>query len=347
MSKEEKSERELQPTHGVVDYASDYRRVVKNESDVIESAKYFMGLRRSHLSEILGEYDNFVDNMDIKTAGTILNEFLSPKCTLLEFEFKNLTKNGRDEHAAGNNGAHENMNEIWQKHILGRVLTNKPENEFVVSIPANAKSMFGQSSNDAGKRDATESERKCTCQQLEENKKRNQMEIFLIYKRIKWYFRNIDIQKLPISEEKREELTKCLQMFSKSFAATWKACNCLVYMEIIESVRADPSKTISVLFDKTSKLMVEDQYDLVSAESSDLLQVANLFIEKYREGADEDALFKSGFGYLSCKLQLVKIKEENNPSILNVAACLAELEEKIIEIYDTLSEMYDFSTVQF
>ncbi|EFO82387.1 hypothetical protein CRE_00754 [Caenorhabditis remanei] len=192
MSKEEKSERELQPTHGVVDYASDYRRVVKNESDVI--------------------------------------------------------------------------------------------------------GIFAQ---------------------------------------------------LPISEEKREELTKCLQMFSKSFAATWKACNCLVYMEIIESVRADPSKTISVLFDKTSKLMVEDQYDLVSAESSDLLQVANLFIEKYREGADEDALFKSGFGYLSCKLQLVKIKEENNPSILNVAACLAELEEKIIEIYDTLSEMYDFSTVQF
>lgn len=347
MSTEKKPIEELKPTHGVVDYASDYMKIVKKESDVIESAKYFVELRRSHLSEILGKYDDVFENMDIKVAKTILNEFLSPKCTLLEFEFKNLTESGKEENKSGNSGTQDSINEIWQKHILGRVLTNKPDTEFAVSIPANAKSMFDQSSVHTGKKDATEPEKKCKCQQLEENKKKNQMEIFLIYKRMKWYFRHIDIQKLAIPETKRKELMNCAQVFNKLFTATWKACNCLVYMEILEAVRADTSQTIAIVFGKTSKLLVEDQYGIISAESGDLLTVAQRFIQNYRPGADENDLFKSGFGYLSCKLQLVKIKGEDNPNVVSVAACLADLEEKILEIYDTLTEMFDFSTITF
>lgn len=344
MSEDVKPKIELKPTNGVVDYATEYKKVINSESELIESAKYFVRMRKSHLTEILDTWDEVIDEMDVDLAGIVLNEFLSPKFSLLEFEFKNLTKAGR-EPSPESSVDEDTISEMWQKHILGRVITNQ-ENISAISIPANSKSMFDHNDSDAKKEESTAADNKEDGDDTVADKK-NDIEIFLIYKRIKWFIRNVDVDKMSVSKRKRDQIKYGVRQFTRSFSITWKVVNCLVYMDIIESVRSDPANTIAVIFGRASKMMTEEKLDVVTQDTADLLKCAHLFIIKYRNAYDEDALLRCGFGYLSTKLQILKTRQENASSVLNVASCLSDEEVKITEVYDLLKEVYDFSACKF
>uniref|UniRef100_A0A1I7U3Y5 NR LBD domain-containing protein n=1 Tax=Caenorhabditis tropicalis TaxID=1561998 RepID=A0A1I7U3Y5_9PELO len=332
----------LKPTGGVTDFASQYKAIISDKEKLIDSAKYFMRMRKSHLTEVLSSYDEFVDDISYEQAAIILNEFLSPTCSLLEFEYRNLTKAGRDESESETSGPPEEPNEIWQKQILGRVLTHERHATFI-TLPANASHMFEE---EPKKVDKSKEERVNDRKNNGESSSDCQtslLEIFTIYRKIHWFIKNVDVNEFTMSRFTRNDIRKGINDFKSSYEITSKAVTCLVYLEIIEKLRTDPANTVDNVFAKCNRMMLEERNGEFSQETIDMLKCANLFILKYYGGSDDDTLFRRGFGYLSTKLKALKENDKTHPHILGVSACLASEELKIAQVYDFLCGVYDFS----
>uniref|UniRef100_A0A1I7U3Y4 NR LBD domain-containing protein n=1 Tax=Caenorhabditis tropicalis TaxID=1561998 RepID=A0A1I7U3Y4_9PELO len=298
----------LKPTGGVTDFASQYKAIISDKEKLIDSAKYFMRMRKSHLTEVLSSYDEFVDDISYEQAAIILNEFLSPTCSLLEFEYRNLTK-----HAT------------------------------FITLPANASHMFEE---EPKKVDKSKEERVNDRKNNGESSSDCQtslLEIFTIYRKIHWFIKNVDVNEFTMSRFTRNDIRKGINDFKSSYEITSKAVTCLVYLEIIEKLRTDPANTVDNVFAKCNRMMLEERNGEFSQETIDMLKCANLFILKYYGGSDDDTLFRRGFGYLSTKLKALKENDKTHPHILGVSACLASEELKIAQVYDFLCGVYDFS----
>ncbi|UMM41654.1 hypothetical protein L5515_017821 [Caenorhabditis briggsae] len=371
-SMDEKPKIKLRPTEGVVDYATEYKKAITDKNQLINSAKYFLKMRTSHLTEVLGTWEDIVDDMDLEIAELVLNEFLSPKCTLLEFEFKNLTVAGRKIAATiPEEGTPEKaFSEVWQQHILGKVLTN--ENVSTVSIPeiettqagdktdvtkkaeTTSAEKEGKSDKDNEKKEVKEEvdEKKDGLTDSDDNKEAKTVnaevftKIYLIYKRIRWFSRNIAIEKLKVEKDKKQEIAMGILVFDRAFSITWKVVNCLVYMEILENVRKDWAGPVATVFGRVHKMLVEENMGIFTEDSADLLKCAHLFILRYRGELDEDLLFRLGFGYLSKKLHILKRDNTNAMAILNVASHMADQELKITEVHKLLEEVFNFDILQ-
>lgn len=351
MSKPKDKEKiQLKSTEGIEDYVSIYKTKLEGggHKKIIESAKYFIQLRKSHLREILDRYEEIEEEgVDIEKASVILNEFLSSKCTLLEFEFKNLTKVGQeDKEAPKIPKSEQKFNEIWQKHILGRVLTND-EHEISINIPANANSMF--SSDHKGKSKIQEVLTDDGEGTSSNDVEGTAVEVFTLYKRVQWFIKSVGFEKINATRFQKTDLRKAIDKFNRSFSTTWKTITCLVYLDIIETMRSDANNIIGVVFAKCSNMMMEDKNGgPLSKESTDMLNVADMFIKRYRAEWTDDDMFRCGLAYLSIKLQLMKMRPDGgDPNVLSVCSLLSDEEVHVTEVYDVMKQFDDFSSCEF
>ncbi|CAS00008.1 Protein CBG27730 [Caenorhabditis briggsae] len=346
---DEKPKIKLRPTEGVVDYATEYKKAITDKNQLINSAKYFLKMRTSHLTEVLGTWEDIVDDMDLEIAELVLNEFLSPKCTLLEFEFKNLTVAGRKIAATiPEEGTPEKaFSEVWQQHILGKVLTN--ENVSTVSIPEIETTQAGDKTDVTKKAETTSAEKEGKSDKDNEKK-----EVKEEVDEKKDGLTDSDDNKeaktvnaeLKVEKNKKQEIAMGILVFDRAFSITWKVVNCLVYMEILENVRKDWAGPVATVFGRVHKMLVEENMGIFTEDSADLLKCAHLFILRYRGELDEDLLFRLGFGYLSKKLHILKRDNTNAMAILNVASHMADQELKITEVHKLLEEVFNFDILQ-
>ncbi|CAI2357068.1 unnamed protein product [Caenorhabditis sp. 36 PRJEB53466] len=356
------------PTEGVVNYAADYRSVDDKNEQIIASAKFFMSMRRKHIKEVFDNWGEAADNLTLEDATLILNEFLSPKCSLLEFEYKNLTKEGRDQKESGKtNGKKDSVNEIWQKHILGHVLTN---NQAVASSSTSVTVPPPEQEKEEDEEDGLES---LTAEELKwlnsvknsmdsgsssmqypvlvKNEKNQfllepvkpEIEIFHIYERAKSFLDIVNVKTLKVSEAAKANIQLAIDEFTKSYTLTFEANTVLVYLEILESLRNDIYEATTTIFEKCCIMLHEAHR---SKETLNLLMVANLFIQKYREGDSDDKLLRTGFAYLNEKMRKIKTNDgypPMNPFVLDVASTLATEEFKINQAYSLFATVYDFT----
>ncbi|CAL2050057.1 unnamed protein product [Caenorhabditis brenneri] len=338
---EEKTKIQLQPTFGVEDYASQYKERILNEQlsveKIIESAKYFVQMRKDHLTEILNNWDQLDEEIDLDLASTILNEFLSPKCTLLEFEFKNLTKTGREQKVKMEEPINEeNFHEVWQRHILGQVLPSQ-SHDISINVPVNNDNQIKSKIQETLIEDSDDS----YCNDVEDTA----VEVFTLYKRVRWFITTVKTETLGLSRFAKADLKKSIESFNQSFSSTWKAITVLVYLDIIETMRDDPMKIVGVVFAKLSTLMLEEKRDgVLSNQSTDLLKVADMFISRYRPDWTDDDKFRCGLAYLSIKLQLMKVRPDGgDPNVLSVCSLLSDEEVQVTQVYDVMKQHNDFS----
>lgn len=334
----------LQPTEGIVDYANQYLQVVQEKEKIIDSAKYFMKIRRNHMLEVIRSYDDLIDNeMTYEEGAIILNEFLSPTCTLLQFEFINLTSGGKDELDGEKTPTNDSLNKTWQKQILGRVLTMDSDDVATIHIPANAQFMFNtkttaEKDGEVGKETSGDA--------AEDNTlgKKKPMELFTVHKYIQYFVKNIDIDKLTMSRFLRNDIRRGIENYKKAFRTIEKAVKCLVYLEIVEALRDDPENCVAVIFSKTSKMIKDDKQNISTKESEALLTVAQLFIERYRSTEPPEHIYKAGYSYVGTKLQIMKTTNANDTNLFYIADILADDEATIFDSFDLLKTVFDFST---
>lgn len=342
---------ELIPSLGIVDYSSKYRAVLNDERELIQSASYFVSLRKQYMAEIMTAWDDISKDLPVEVAAVLLNEFLSPKFTLLEFEYKNLSKAGRAEREKEEQNP--TLSEIWQKYILGKVLTENEENTSSLAITTDEKdngetdvkketkkTKDGETSDKQDETDLTVIDKEVARCAVEIFSK-----IIRMYKRIKWFIRYINVDKLNICPQLKRTIRTAIITFNRSFSVTWRVVSCLNYLDILESVRKNATEAIRNVLIKMNRMLVEEKMGVFTPDTGKLLQVAHLFIDKYRENMNEDVLFRRGFGYLSRKLTQLKKDNTNGHLIMNVASHLANEESNITEVYEILKPVFNFEIV--